>query len=349
MKKIANKPTRKTSRKKTHKQTRILHRALRFLPAILLLALSFTIQSVPVSGSPKYSHIKNVLSYATSVSNGDLLASTNSERTQQGIGALSLNSQLNSAAQAKANDMVARNYWSHTTPTGEEPWVFIQNAGYGYKTAGENLAYGFDTSADTITGWMNSPPHRDNLLNSAFVDVGFGYANSLNYVDNGEQTIVVAMYGAPMTQAAPAATVPVAAAPTPKPAVQKSQSTPASEPLQSAPAPEPVAVEETKASETAKPDVPATVSISPPVPVASAVQVSRIQVLTGGNARWSSTLLVLSLCAVVVLWLLQRGTEVKRLLRSGEHFLLHNIHMDFTVAAFLVLGFTLIQTSGTIR
>ena len=144
-----------------------------------------------------------VLSYATNTSTGGLLASTNVQRTNNGLSGLTLNSKLSQAAQAKANDMVARNYWSHNTPDGQEPWVFISNAGYDYLAAGENLAYGFATSEDTVTGWMNSPGHRANILNSNYQEVGFGMANSSNFVSNGEQTIVVAMYGKPVAAPAP--------------------------------------------------------------------------------------------------------------------------------------------------
>src|SRR5690606_21065737 len=98
-----------------------------------------------------------VLAYATNTSPAGLLSATNSQRTSGGLGTLSADSQLTSAAQAKANDMVTRDYWSHVTPDGKQPWTFITAAGYQYASAGENLAYGFLSSGDTIAGWMNSP------------------------------------------------------------------------------------------------------------------------------------------------------------------------------------------------
>ncbi len=340
----------KRTRRRVVKKPSLLARSLRYLPSLLILAAAFSIHSVPASGAPKFLSNNSVLSYATSMSTGELLSQTNNQRSQNGVGGLNLNSKLNSAAQSKANDMVARDYWSHVTPTGEQPWVFIAAAGYSYVTAGENLAYGFDNAADTVTGWMNSPPHRENLLNAAFKDVGFGFANSTNFVDTGEQTIIVAMYGAPTNQPAPA---PVAAAtpapPAPSPQAKPSatnQPAPVTEPIQTTVEPAPVeTLVETPIStpeEAKKAEVKDT-------PVASTVQLRRIQLLTGGNARWSSTLLVLSLCAMGILWAIQRGLEIKRLLRAGERFLLHNLHIDMTVMAFLVLGATLLQNTGTIR
>lgn len=138
-----------------------------------------------------------VLAYATEVNINTLLMSTNQERSSNGLPELSLNKQLTSAAQAKANDMAARDYWSHTTPEGSEPWEFIQDTGYSYQKAGENLAYGFNSSEDTISGWMNSATHRANLLDSTYEEVGFGFANAKNFNKSGPETIVVAMYGSP--------------------------------------------------------------------------------------------------------------------------------------------------------
>lgn len=138
-----------------------------------------------------------VLAYATQMNINSLLDATNQKRGDNHKDKLALNSRLNAAAQAKANDMAAKNYWSHTTPDGREPWIFVQDAGYQYQKAGENLAYGFDSSQDTIVGWMNSPSHRQNMLDSNYTEVGFGFANARDYNSAGPETIVVAMYGMP--------------------------------------------------------------------------------------------------------------------------------------------------------
>jgi hypothetical protein len=140
---------------------------------------------------------------------GNLLSATNQARLSNGVGSLSNNAKLNNAAQAKANDMATRNYWSHNTPEGNPPWVFITNAGYSYSRAGENLAYGFATSADTVDGWMNSPAHRENVLNAGYSEVGFGIVNAPNYNNSGNETLVVAMYAAPYDAPKTAAPAPV--------------------------------------------------------------------------------------------------------------------------------------------
>jgi hypothetical protein len=140
----------------------------------------------------------SVLGYSTDIAPQALLAQTNGERVSYHEPALQLSSQLTAAAQAKANDMAQRGYWSHVTPDGKQPWSFITDTGYQYEAAGENLAYGFGTSDQVMTAWMNSPEHRQNILDEDYQDVGFATANVANFRGTGPETIVVAMYGEPI-------------------------------------------------------------------------------------------------------------------------------------------------------
>jgi hypothetical protein len=279
------------------------------------------------------------LPYATSMSISGLLSSTNSNRASNGSGSLALNSQLTQAAQAKANDMVARNYWSHNTPDGQEPWVFINNAGYKYQKAGENLAYGFLTSDDAVAGWMNSPPHKANLLDSAFSEVGFGFANSDNFNGDGEETVVVAMYGKPAVLSASAAPAPAASQPS-QPA-KKAAPTPEPQP---APEPQPVA-----AAETPKP-VEQAVNTDQKTAVEPATKsITRIQAFTAGAAPWvASTLIIASIAAVFVL-ALKHGIALRRMLVKGERFVMHHLAFDATVIAFVALVITFTRSAGFIR
>lgn len=83
---------------------------------------------------------------------------------------------LTKAAELKASDMARRGYFSHTGPLGESPWTWLDKVGYSYVYAGENLAVNFFDSADVHRAWMNSPDHRDNLLDKKFNEVGVGIA-----------------------------------------------------------------------------------------------------------------------------------------------------------------------------
>jgi hypothetical protein len=165
----------------------------------------------PLAYNTVTAHRFQVLGYATDVNASSLYSLTNQQRAAAGLPGLSLNSQLTAAAQNKAADMFAKNYWAHNSPDGLTPWYFISGAGYQYSAAGENLAEGFDTSDGVMTGWMNSPGHRANILNSLYKDVGIAVMNGT--LLGSPTTLVVAEYGAPLAAAAvPAQTAPPPAA-----------------------------------------------------------------------------------------------------------------------------------------
>ena len=133
-----------------------------------------------------------------------LVDETNDVRVQAGLGALTLNSQLSRAAQAKADDMAARGYFEHTTPEGHQPWDLIAAAGYQYQAAAENLAVGLTAGNALIAAWMASPLHRQNILNKRYTEIGVGIARG-RY--KGQDTVfVVQLLGTPRrTPARPSA------------------------------------------------------------------------------------------------------------------------------------------------
>lgn len=343
--------------KKTHRQPaakRSVRRRARYLPA-LVISLFATFLWMQPYALGIINNARGVLAYATHMSAAGLLSSTNTQRGNNGAGALSLNSRLSAAAQAKANDMISKDYWSHVSPNGTQPWWFITNAGYQYLSAGENLAYGFMTSSDTVNGWMNSASHRANMLNNTFTEVGFGIANGENYVGKGPQTVVVAMYAKP--QSAPAAPAPVTPAPPAQPQTKPSQTrtnpapAPAPTPApaqETEPAPEPEA--EPQEEEVKEEPIAIADTETPPPTVVGSTKVSRIQLITGGNAIWSASFVVLAVLAASVLWVLHKGIRLRRYIVAGERFLAHHhIHLDLTVLAVIYLGFVLLATGGTIR
>ncbi|HEY1064135.1 MAG TPA: CAP domain-containing protein [Candidatus Saccharimonadales bacterium] len=203
---IATKPKPKGTQHK--KRTAAHHRQTKhyvksywpYLPMVAVLAIGLAVNSA-------LGRSVTVLGEQTNLTQLALLDATNEDRQDNQRSLLALSRQLQDAAQAKANDMVAENYWSHTSPNGEKPWKFITATGFQYQTAGENLAYGFD-SADSITNaWMHSPEHRANMLDQTYTNVGFGVAQSGNYLGKGPETIVVAMYASPAGgEVAPAST-----------------------------------------------------------------------------------------------------------------------------------------------
>ncbi|WP_425583825.1 CAP domain-containing protein [Streptomyces rectiviolaceus] len=105
-----------------------------------------------------------------------VLRLTNAERTAAGLRALSPDPLLTVAAQGHSADMIARAFYSHTSPDGGEPWHRASAAGSTHRAIGENIACGQRTPAEVVDGWMNSPGHRANILKPSFTHLGVGFA-----------------------------------------------------------------------------------------------------------------------------------------------------------------------------
>jgi uncharacterized protein YkwD len=98
---------------------------------------------------------------------------TNQQRAENGLPALDASEKLRDSACAKADDMLARDYWGHRAPDGSgDPFEFMREAGVDYYTAAENLYYSTPDGPDPVAGWMDSPGHRENILNPDFTRVG---------------------------------------------------------------------------------------------------------------------------------------------------------------------------------
>jgi len=77
--------------------------------------------------------------------------------------------------------MANNDYFSHTSLDGRTLSDRISQAGYlNWTVAGENIAAGFSTPESVMEGWLNSPPHRSNILGSLFNEIGVGYAYDAN-------------------------------------------------------------------------------------------------------------------------------------------------------------------------
>ncbi|MFE5245666.1 MULTISPECIES: sigma-70 family RNA polymerase sigma factor [unclassified Streptomyces] len=107
-----------------------------------------------------------------------VISLVNTERAKEGCGPVSSNSLLTTAASRHSADMVARDYFSHTSPDGTDPGARITAAGYRWSTYGENIAKGQQTAAAVMDSWMNSSGHRANILNCAFKEIGVGKEDS---------------------------------------------------------------------------------------------------------------------------------------------------------------------------
>ena len=84
------------------------------------------------------------------------------------------NDQLAQAAYAHSNDMQTQNYFSHTAKNGSDPGTRIRNAGYQWRTYGENIALGYRNEQEVMNGWLESEGHCRNIMNPNFREMGVG-------------------------------------------------------------------------------------------------------------------------------------------------------------------------------
>jgi uncharacterized protein YkwD len=108
----------------------------------------------------------------------------NRERRIHRLPNLRTNTSLQRSAESYAQDMARQNFFAHVSPTGatldqriRRETSYLARA-LGWKI-GENIAWGTGeraTPVDIVDSWMHSPPHRRNILDPAFHEIGMGIA-----------------------------------------------------------------------------------------------------------------------------------------------------------------------------
>lgn len=123
---------------------------------------------------------------------------TNTQREAQGLIPLHENAQLRKAAEAKVDDMFAKQYFEHESPDGKTPADVIRKAGYAYIVVGENLALGnFKDDETLVQAWMDSPGHRANILNGKYQEIGTAAKKGM--FEGKEVWLAVQEFGAPLS------------------------------------------------------------------------------------------------------------------------------------------------------
>jgi hypothetical protein len=130
---------------------------------------------------------------------------TNQERQSQNLPVLTVNPLLTQAAQMKANDMATNSYFAHTSPRGLTPWYWLEQVGYNYQYAGENLAINFTDSQDVTNAWMASPTHKANIVKENYTEVGTGVATGM--YQGQEAVFVVQDYANPLPITTPTVSI----------------------------------------------------------------------------------------------------------------------------------------------
>ncbi|MFS0913214.1 FG-GAP-like repeat-containing protein [Microbacterium sp. 179-I 3D2 NHS] len=143
---------------------RLLPRSLRVLVAAIALTLgaaALAPATASAAGGPA----------------GDVFALTNAQRAQAGLPALVSDSALDAAAAEWARQLASSCTLAHSTSA----WRSSRVAAYGWVATGENIAAGQPDAASVVSGWMNSPGHRANILDKRYTGLGVGYATGTCY------------------------------------------------------------------------------------------------------------------------------------------------------------------------
>jgi uncharacterized protein YkwD len=113
------------------------------------------------------------LKFTASFNEDEIVFQTNVQRVKNGLASLSRNKILDEMAEAKAKDMFEKQYFEHVSPSGFGLEDLAKAYKYNYLEVGENLLEGnFYDEQQVVDRWMNSPAHRENILNKNFTEIG---------------------------------------------------------------------------------------------------------------------------------------------------------------------------------
>lgn len=168
--------------------------------------------------------LPSVSLYSSAITPQNIIELTNQTRKNLDLPILETSGVLAEAAKSKAEDMLANQYFAHTSPSGVTPWEWFRKMGYAYRYAGENLAVHFHEAEEVNEGWLASPTHRANIVSDRYSEIGVGVATGI--FEGVNATFVVQMFGEPI---ASATTASVAVATIPAPEVTPEAPAPAAE------------------------------------------------------------------------------------------------------------------------
>ena len=144
--------------------TRLVRRAVASIALLTAAFGSSLALAAPASAATSTTTIENQVRTAI-----------NQQRVAHGCRSLLIDETLRSIARSHSSDMVKHNLFSHSGSNGSTPASRIEATGYRL-AYGENIAWGQRTAASVVTAWMNSAPHRANILNCSYNHTGVGVA-----------------------------------------------------------------------------------------------------------------------------------------------------------------------------
>jgi len=167
-------------------------RFYRFVPVLLLLSLPSCVGVIEpmIAGSPvdDYGYITDdaravppappciQVGVPRSDLHREMFEQLNDYRVSNGLEPLTYSIKLEETADLHVADLWQRGFFAHINPDGQNPGDRAMEAGFCHKYVGENLAAGQKTVDRTMSAWINSPTHNENMLETEYVYVGMGYS-----------------------------------------------------------------------------------------------------------------------------------------------------------------------------
>jgi uncharacterized protein YkwD len=160
------------------KNNRWLHVVLLLLAAFASIALTQNDENSLAWSSEHRTSVENKkeLLLAMNDKQSELIRRINDARRARHLSPLKFSGTLSSAAQSHVTDLVEHNFeLTHTGSDGSSVRVRARRENYPSSYVGENVAAGNYSVEDTFEQWMNSPGHRDNILDPDYTEIGIGY------------------------------------------------------------------------------------------------------------------------------------------------------------------------------
>jgi uncharacterized protein YkwD len=140
----------------------------------VLLAIAASLTLAMFVRSPARAQSKDEPAVKMTKEETFFLNELNRERKEKELEPLTANMTLIRLARQHSANMAKQDKMDHVLDE-KNPSDRAKDIGYNYMRLGENIAYGKGVELEAIhKGWMNSPPHRENILNPDFTEVGIG-------------------------------------------------------------------------------------------------------------------------------------------------------------------------------
>ena len=152
-----------------------------FSAMMLSSLMACVVVPIPISTMGASSNVGPVSTAPVAATN-DFTAALSAFRASQGLGPVRQNAILTRAAQAHAEDMAQRNYFSHSSPGGPNGDNLMQraaSAGCAMRAGAENIANGQRSQTEVLTAWEGSSGHRANMLGRRYTEYGLGRSGNI--------------------------------------------------------------------------------------------------------------------------------------------------------------------------